>query len=123
MSKPWIHAKSSARKFGGEPEDYLEIHQFMDSTKAALADVRHRAILHNSFGCFLAERVFGVVLTNSEGKEFSPRDVAEQHVVEDMGCIPTIEQWLEEVTVQEWMGPKRARKFIPFSKEINNEES
>lgn len=25
MSKPWIHAVSSARKFGGTPEDYIDI--------------------------------------------------------------------------------------------------
>ncbi len=30
MSKPYIHALSSAKKFGGKPEDYLEIHQLMD---------------------------------------------------------------------------------------------
>lgn len=35
----------------------------MDQTKACLPDVRHRAILHSSFGCFLAEQVFGHILT------------------------------------------------------------
>lgn len=124
MSKPWIHAKSSARKFGGEPEDYLDIHDFMDSTKAALADVRHRAILHNSFGCFIAEKVFGTVRTNSDGKEYSPRDVAEQHILEDMGHIPTIERWLKEIPIEGWMGPPKARKrvFIPFNKTDDEEK-
>ena len=46
--KPIIHAESSARKFGGQPEDYLEIHNFMDSSKSVIADNRHRALTHNT---------------------------------------------------------------------------
>lgn len=42
--KPWRHARNSARKFGGMPEDYIEIHNFMDVSKSAHADVRHRAV-------------------------------------------------------------------------------
>ncbi len=30
MAKPWIHAVSSAKKFGGVPEDYFDIHNLMD---------------------------------------------------------------------------------------------
>lgn len=101
--KPYIHARSSASKFGGVAEDYIEIHNFMDSTKAALPDSRHRAILHNSFGIFLAEKVFGVTITNSEGRKVSVRDVAEQHVIEDMGFIPTIEKWFENMAIEPWM--------------------
>ena len=44
MAKPWIHALSSARRFGGKPEDFLELHNHLDSTKGAFADNRHRAI-------------------------------------------------------------------------------
>lgn len=66
--KPYIHAKCSVRRYGGIPEDYLPIHDFMDSTKAAYANLKHRAILHNTFGIYLAERVFGTVITNSDGK-------------------------------------------------------
>lgn len=105
--KPYLHAKSSAKKFGGKPQDYLAIHDFMDSTKACLPDVRHRAVLHNSFGCYVAERVFGHVIVNSDGREVSVRDVAEQHVVEDLGTIPTLEKWLSGLEIREWMGPPK----------------
>ena len=37
--KPFIHAKNSAKKFGGSYLDYLPIHNEMDSSKAALPDV------------------------------------------------------------------------------------
>jgi hypothetical protein len=55
--KPLQHARNSARKWGGIPSDYQALHDFFDSSKAALPDVRHRAILHSSFGIFLVERV------------------------------------------------------------------
>lgn len=109
MSKPWIHAKSSAKKYGGHPDDYLDIHQFMDSTKSAMADVRHRSILHNSFGCYLVEQIFGVVRTNSQGKEYSPRDVAEDHCIEDLGFIPSLDKWLSGMPIQDWMGGRANR--------------
>ena len=101
--KPIVHARLSAKKYGGKPEDYLKIHDWFDSTKAALPDVRHRMILHNSFGCFLAEQLFGHLLTNSDNKTVSVRDIAEDHVIEDIGFIPTIERCLAGLPVQPWM--------------------
>jgi nitrous oxidase accessory protein NosD len=51
--KPLIHCKSSVRKWGGTVDDYMKIHEWFDQTKAHVADVRHRAILHNAFGIYL----------------------------------------------------------------------
>src|SRR5687768_15901054 len=104
MMKPFLHAKSSARKYGGMAEDYLAIHDFMDNTKSAAPDVRHRAILHSSYGCFIVEKVFGVTAKNSEGKEYSPRDVAEDHIMEDLAFIPSMEKWLTNLPIEDWMG-------------------
>lgn len=102
--KPFLHANSSAKRFGGKPEDYLPIHEFMDSSKAHIADARHRALFHSTFGCFVVERFFGAVAKNSEGKDYSPRDVAEQHCVEDLGHIPTVGDWLADMPLKQWMG-------------------
>lgn len=119
MSKPLIHAKSSARKYGGDFNDYLEIHNFMDSSKSAIADVRHRAILHSSFGIFIAERVFGTYIINSDGKEISVRDIAEQHVIEDLGFIPSMNRWFQTMEIESWMGGKSRKtvKVIGFDNE------
>lgn len=106
MAKPYIHSKNSAKKWGGTWEDYIDIHDFMDSSKANLADVRHRAILHTSFGIFIAEKVFGTVRLNSQGKEYSVRDIAEQHVLEDMGFIPTMQDYLTNLQYEDWMSGK-----------------
>ena len=105
--KPLIHAKSSAKKYGGSPDDYLEVHNFFDTSKASLPDMRHRAILHSSFGIFVAEKVFGVYLTNSDGKDVSIRDICEDHVIEDLGFIPTVEKWLKNLPLESWMSGSR----------------
>lgn len=106
MAKPIVHAHSSARKFGGKAEDYLEIHDFMDSSKAVFADNRHRALTHNSwFLSTVLERVFGPTLVNSDGREVSIRDIGEQHVLEDYGgkFIPTAQDFLQEIEYKSWM--------------------
>lgn len=105
MSKPYIHAVSSARRWGGVPEDYIEIHNLLDSSKQFMADSRHRALTHNSWFIWVLERVFGVTITNSEGRKISVRDVGEQHVLEDYGnrFIPTPQDFLQELEIKEWM--------------------
>jgi hypothetical protein len=93
--KPWIHAESSAKRWGGKPEDYIEIHNLMDSSKAAIGDNRHRALTHNAwFIGTILERVFGVTITNSE-----------DHVLEDYGMkfIPSAQDFLQEIEFKNWM--------------------
>lgn len=99
----------SAKKYGGKPSDYQEIHNFFDSTKIAVPDFRHRAFLHNAFGIFLLEKVFGNTITNSEGKEVSVRDLGEDHVIQDLGFIPTLEQCFNSLTKpnEVWLSGKR----------------
>jgi hypothetical protein len=58
--KPLIHARSSAKKYGGTESDYVQIHNMMDSTKSFIADNRHRAIFHTSAGIFYMEKMFGI---------------------------------------------------------------
>jgi len=102
--KPLYHAKISAKKYGGIPTDYQKIHDFFDSSKATLPDMRHRAILHSSFGIFIAERVFGTFIINSDGKEVNVRDICEDHVIQDLGFIPTPERWFKNMPLEPWMG-------------------
>lgn len=114
--KPYYHAVSSARKYGGKWEDYLPIHDFMDSTKSAHASVKHRAVLHSAFGCFIVERVFGTIFTNSAGKIVNTRDIAEQHCIEDLGRIPSLDEWLSGMSIESWMGQPQ-RKVTKFDLE------
>jgi hypothetical protein len=109
MANPYHHAVSSARQWGGLPEDYLAIHQWFDESKAHLADFRHRALRHHSDGILLAERVFGATLELAGGAQIPVRAIGEQHVREDLGRIPSATEWLREITPQPWMN--RARKL------------
>jgi len=125
MSKPWIHAESSARRFGGKPEDYIEIHNLMDSSKGAICDNRHRALTHNSwFLSTILERIFGVTLTNSAGKKVSVRDIGEQHVSEDFRgrFIPSAQDYLAEIEFKDWMnnGASVPHSFAKVSKHITD---
>ena len=56
------------------------IHNWFDESKAFFADFRHRALRHHTEGVFLAERIFGVSIVNSEGKRVPVRYVGEQHM-------------------------------------------
>lgn len=60
---PEIHAENSIKRWGGNREDFerfKEIHQFMDSSKAAVSDNRHRFLNHNSwFVVNVLPRLFG----------------------------------------------------------------
>ena len=106
MAKPYLHALSSAHRWGGTPEDYLPIHDLLDSSKAVFPDNRHRALTHNAwFIGTIIERIFGATLTNRDGRVVSVRDVAEQHVLEDFGgrFIPSAQDFLEALAHEPWM--------------------
>lgn len=119
MTHTYYHAKSSARAFGGRPEDYLHIHHWFDETKEAFCDFRHRALRHHAEGIFLAERVLGVTIVNSDGLTIPVRYVGEQHVQEDCGGrVPSLCEWLSRIQPQPWMARgtrlgNRARRVEP----------
>ncbi len=110
--KPLIHAKISVKKYGGKVEDYIPLHDFFDSSKVAYPNMKHRAILHNSFGIFILERIFGTYITNSDGKMVSVRDIGEDHVMDDLGFIPTVENWLETLPLEGWMSGTKKRRIV-----------
>jgi hypothetical protein len=118
VAKPYIHSLSSARKFGGTPDDYIHIHTFLDSSKGVIADNRHRTLTHNSwFLSVVLERVFGITFVNSAGKTISTRDIGEQHVLEDMGCIPSGQDFLAEMEYKSWMeGKGKPPSFVKVEK-------
>lgn len=106
MAKPWIHALSSAKRFGGKPEDYEAIHELMDSSKGAMPDNRHRALTHHSwFISFILPKIFGNTFKNSDNKVISTRDIGEQHVLEDFRgkFIPTAQDYLQVTDFKGWM--------------------
>lgn len=106
MANAHIHSKSSARRFGGQLEDYLEIHVKMDCSKAYISSNLHRTLTHNSFWIHeVMIPIYGYTITNSDGKQISVKDICEQHILEDFGMrfIPTAQDYLENMEFKDWM--------------------
>jgi hypothetical protein len=79
--KPHKHASSSEFRHG-PGKNYQAVHDFMDMTKIAHASMRHRSILHNQLGAWLAGLAFGEWAT----------EIALEHIIEDIGRIPTTKE-------------------------------
>ena len=91
---PYYDAISTAKKFGGKPEDYVVIHDWFDETKQYTGDWTHRALRHHSAGIQWCIEKFGHFIINSDNKNVPIKLVAEQHVMEDCGFIPTPADYL-----------------------------
>lgn len=117
---PFIHAQNSAKRWKGLPEDYLDIHELMDSTKACFPDNRHRTLTHNSwFTQHIIPKIFGHSRTNSDGRNYVPKEVAELHILEDyrMLFIPSAQDYLENMKYMGWMN-NAIGNLMPRSKTI-----
>jgi hypothetical protein len=104
MANSYHHALSSVKKWGGEVEDYLPIHDWFDASKEIWADFRHRALRHHAQGIYECERTFGHAIKISTGRMIPVRWVGEQHVKEDCGFIPSMQDWFGHIKPQKWMG-------------------
>lgn len=115
MANPYHHALSSAKRFGGIWEDYIAIHNWFDESKKYYADIRHRALRHHSEGIAMAESVFGGVFQRKSDQVMIPtRFIGEQHVKEDLGFIPTVQDWFKNIKTEKWMvfTQKEAKKVM-----------
>jgi hypothetical protein len=116
--KPYLHARVSVKKWGGVPEDYLKVHDFLDESKAHFADMRHRALLHNTWGVYLCERLFGHNIKNSDNRLVSVRDIAEQHIIDDMGRIPSVQDYFQGMPMYNWLGGPARPKTKPIDQTV-----
>ena len=103
MAHSYFHAVITAKKWGGIPEDYQAIHSWFDGSKSILADMRHRALRHHAEGIFMAEQVFGITIINSAGRTVPVRLIGEQHVLDDLGHIPSFADWARAIEPARWM--------------------
>lgn len=111
MTHALYHAYSSSKAFGGVPEDYLDIHNFFDQGRKHLFDTRHRMFLHHTLGIELCEQMFGSYITNSDGRKVPVQHIAKQHILEDIGCVPTPQDWAELIQKKRWIAPRSKLLF------------
>jgi hypothetical protein len=118
MANPMIHAKSSVKRWGGSVEDYIPIHELIDSPKATMNNNSSRMLTHNTwFAYTIIPKVFGYNIVNSDGKSVDTVDIAMLHIAEDfrMKFVPTPQDYLKHLEVQSWM--------CNGVKDINNPEA
>lgn len=111
----WHHAQSAARKWGGAPEDYIDIEEFIDSSKKIVGDSRHRSLYHHTAGVWLCQEIFGRTITvGGRGIQVPVRLVAERHILEDLGWLPSPKDYIDAMTLRTWMSGAQ-RKELPLS--------
>lgn len=106
--KPLQHAQISQKKHGGRWEDYIAVHNFLDSSKASCAHFKHRFFLHHAEGIELGVKIFGQNLVNSQGKAVVTRQLLTEHLIEDVGSLVTVEDWARDLL------PKTNDPFYQF---------
>lgn len=129
----YYHAKASAKKWGGNPDQYIDIHEFIDGSKRIVGDVRHRSMYHHTEGVWLCQRIFGRTITvggrypiHAEPnllderepttsptigvvdygplREIPVRLIAELHIIQDLGWIPSPSDYIKNMELKQWMG-------------------
>ena len=106
MANPLIHSKSSVKRWGGKVEDYIAIHELIDSPKATMNNNSSRLLTHNTwFAYTIIPKCFVYNIVNSDGKSVDTIDIAMLHIAEDfrMKFVPTPQDYLKHLQVQAWM--------------------
>ena len=106
MANPEIHAKSSAKRWGGNYKDYIEIHELIDSPKVVMNNNTARTLTHNTwFAYHIIPKIFGYTIVNSAGRRVETIDIAMLHIAEDfkMRFVPTAQDYLKHLQLQPWM--------------------
>ena len=106
MANPLIHSKSSVKRWGGKVEDYLAIHELIDSPKATMNNNSARVLTHNTwFAYTIIPKVFGYNITNSSGRSVDTIDIAMLHILEDfrMKFVPTAQDYLKHFDLPDWI--------------------
>lgn len=95
-----MHCRISQQRWGGKVEDYLPLHDLIDSTKSLCSDGRHR-ILHTLWGVNnVIVPIVGHTLINSDGKAINVKDLCERdHLLVDYNkrFIPTLGDFVDAI--------------------------
>lgn len=102
MSHYHYHSVSSANAFGGTPEDYHELHAWMDRGRDQTDRLLHRMLSHHAQGVADGVRLFGPTWTISTGRQVPTSLILGGHIREDLGFLPTLEHYLELLHCPRW---------------------
>jgi hypothetical protein len=107
--RPWHHARATAATAERRWTDDLDIHEFLDISKVAFPDLRHRIILHSSdFGAALTALAFP--------ERPDAAAIARAHIRQDLGCDMTLREWLAKCDPKHL--PRRHKRSAPLDREV-----
>lgn len=111
MANAYYHSLSSVKRFGGRCADYMPIHEWLDASKAITTHFTHRALRHHNYGIQALLRVMDQqqrsnngLFHNSDGAVVNVEHVARQHVIEDCGFVPELNEWFDFAEITEKFG-------------------
>jgi hypothetical protein len=110
--KPLQHARITTYRYGGEWQDWIAIHDWIDRSKAIFPSMQHRMFLHSDFGEWLAIRIHGDAIMSKSGTVVSTRDLFRDHQVEDLGRVVTLAEWLSEIDSDCWTRRRKAPRHL-----------
>jgi hypothetical protein len=67
-----------------------------------MADFCHRGIRRHSESIFVLREIFGTTITISNSRVVPVRFIGEQHVLNDLNRIPTVQDWLGKIQLGSW---------------------
>jgi hypothetical protein len=119
VSHPYTHACASAERYGGQADDYLPIHNWIDASKAHYAEFRHRFLRHHEYGVREMAEQFGK-FTNSDGARVDSLDVGMDHLMDDHGQHPDRHMWFEGYNLQPWMSRNNDTSIDDITEKVAN---
>lgn len=126
------HLDRCVGRWGGKHSDYEDISNFLDITKVYVSDWRHRVLFHNTLGIELIEYLFPkitYVKNPTSVDAISTRTIAEMHILEDLGCVPTAKWMLKGLTpvdfyfptnLSNWFNDKQIELILIFYRHAPN---
>ena len=121
MANPLIHSKSRVKRWGGKVEDYLPLHELIDSPKATMNNNSVRVLTHNTWFAYqIMPKIFGYNIINSDGRSVDVVDISMLHIAEDfrMKFVPTPQDYLQHLQVQAWFNNGVKELDSPEAKNI-----
>ena len=122
MSHAFYHATSSANAFGGVAEDYLDIHAWFDRSRGGTSSILHRMLAQHTAGIQDAVARFGSTITISTGRKVPVSLIGEQHITEDLGFVPTLDDYIGMMTCPRWASKRAKLLHRRFHERIDTSE-
>jgi hypothetical protein len=115
--KPLQHARITAHRYGGEWQDWITVHDWIDRSKVIFPSMQHRMFIHSDFGEWLAVKIHGEAIGANDETVISTRDLFRDHQVEDLGRVVTLAEWLHEIDADYWTRRRKPPRHLEQVKE------